>query len=350
VVCLRSLRSLRRRRERQRGGAVLAIALVALGLALAGALAARWYVYQRPLPMTADRIELRVPSGAGVRAIAQAAQAAGIGVQPDAMVAAARLSGATGTLRAGRYAVERGTTLAALIAKLAAGDVLREKLTVVEGITFRELRAMLASASELKQEGGALRNTELLQAVGAAEPHPEGLFAPDTYVYDPGTSDVELLRLAYRRQMKVLAEAWEARAPDLPYKSPYEALIMASIVEKETGQSAERGMIAGVFVNRLKLGMLLQTDPTVIYGIGEKFDGNLRKRDLVADGPYNSYTRAGLPPTPIALPGRASIEAALRPAKTDALYFVAKGDGTSHFSTTLAEHNRAVDRYQRGGK
>ena len=350
MVCLRSLRSLRHRRGRQHGGAVLAIALLALGLAVVGALAARWYVYQRPLPMTADRIEFRVPSGAGVRAIALAARAAGIGVQPDAMVAAARFSGTTANLRAGRYAVERGTTLAALIAKLAAGDVLRERLTVVEGTTFRELRALLASASELKKEGAALRNADLLKAVGAAEPHPEGLFAPDTYVYDPGTSDVELLRQAYRRQMKVLADAWEARAPDLPYKSPYEALIMASIVEKETGQSAERGMIAGVFVNRLKLGMLLQTDPTVIYGLGEKFDGNLRKRDLVADGPYNSYTRAGLPPTPIALPGRASIEAALKPAKTDALYFVAKGDGTSHFSTTLAEHNRAVDRYQRGGK
>jgi UPF0755 protein len=350
VVCLRSLRSLRRRRERQAGGAVLAIALLALGLAVAGALAARWYVYQRPLPMTADRIEFRVPAGAGVRGIAQAAHAAGIGVQPDVMVAVARLSGTTANLRAGRYAVQRGTTLAALIAKLAAGDVLREKLTVVEGTTFRELRTLLASASELKQEGVALRNAELLKAVGASEPHPEGLFAPDTYVYDPGTSDVELLRQAYRRQMKVLADAWEARAPDLPYKSPYEALIMASIVEKETGQSAERGMIAGVFVNRLKLGMLLQTDPTVIYGLGEKFDGNLRKRDLVTDGPYNSYTRAGLPPTPIALPGRASIEAALKPAKTEALYFVAKGDGTSYFSTTLAEHNRAVDRYQRGVK
>ncbi|HET9025026.1 MAG TPA: endolytic transglycosylase MltG [Burkholderiaceae bacterium] len=326
------------------------VALLVLGLAVAAAFGAYWYVVQRPLPMTAERIEFRVPAGAGVRAIAQSAQAAGIGVQADAMVAAARLAGTTANLRAGRYAVERGITLAGLLAKLKAGDVLREKLTVVEGITFRELRALLAAAAELKSDSGSLSNSQLLKAVGASEAHPEGLFAPDTYVYDPGTSDLEILRQAHRRQMKLLQDAWDARSADLPYRTPYEALILASIVEKETGQSSERDLIAGVFVNRLKIGMLLQTDPTVIYGLGEKFDGNLRKRDLVTDGPYNSYTRAGLPPTPIALPGRASIEAALKPAKTSALYFVARGDGTSHFSSTLGEHNRAVDKYQRGAR
>jgi UPF0755 protein len=345
VICLRSLRSVRRP---QRGGAILWIALAVLGVAVAAALGARWYVQQRPLPMASDRVEFRVPAGAGVRSIAQIAQSAGVGVQPDAMVAAARITGTASDLRAGRYAVERGITLAGLLAKLKAGDVLREKLTVVEGITYRELRALLASSSELKPESAKLSNAELLKAVGAAEPHPEGLFAPDTYVYDPGTSDLDVLRQAYRRQMKWLQDAWDARGPELPYKTPYEALIMASIVEKETGQPSEREQIAGVFVNRLRLGMLLQTDPTVIYGLGEKFDGNLRKRDLVTDTPYNSYTRAGLPPTPIALPGRASIEAALKPAKTSALYFVARGDGTSQFSSTLSEHNRAVDRYQRG--
>jgi UPF0755 protein len=345
VICLRSLRSYRRP---QRGGAILWIALAVLGVAVAAALGARWYVQQRPLPMASDRVEFRVPAGAGVRSIAQIAQSAGVGVQPDAMVAAARITGTASDLRAGRYAVERGITLAGLLAKLKAGDVLREKLTVVEGITYRELRALLASSSELKPESAKLSNAELLKAVGATEPHPEGLFAPDTYVYDPGTSDLDVLRQAYRRQMKWLQDAWDARGPELPYKTPYEALIMASIVEKETGQPSEREQIAGVFVNRLRLGMLLQTDPTVIYGLGEKFDGNLRKRDLVTDTPYNSYTRAGLPPTPIALPGRASIEAALKPAKTNALYFVARGDGTSQFSSTLSEHNRAVDRYQRG--
>ena len=327
---------------------LIALVLALCALAVAGVLAARWYFGERSLPMTADRIEFRVPPGAGVRAIAQIVRNAGIGVEPELMVAAARADGNTNALRAGRYAVERGITLKQLLAKLAAGDVLREKLTVVEGITFRELRAVLASATELKQDSATLPVSDLLKAIGAIETHPEGLFAPDTYVYDAGSSDLELLRQAYRRQMKRLGDAWESRAADLPYKSPYEALIMASVVEKETGQAAERELIAGVFVNRLRLGMLLQTDPTIIYGLGEKFDGNLRKRDLVADGPYNTYTRAGLPPTPIALPGRASIEAALKPARTDALYFVARGDGTSHFSATMSEHNRAVDRYQRG--
>ena len=348
MSCLRSLRSYRPLQQPQRGGAVLWIVLLLFALALAGGLGARWYLYERPLPMTSDRIEFRVPAGAAVRSIAQTARAAGVGVQPEAMAAAARFTGTASNLRAGRYAVERGITLAGLLAKLKAGDVLRETLTVVEGITFRELRALLASSAELKPEAANLSVVEILKAVGAGETHPEGLFAPDTYVYDPGASDLDLLRQAYRRQMKLLQDAWDARAPDLPYKTPYEALIMASIVEKETGQAAERDQIAGVFVNRLRLGMLLQTDPTVIYGLGEKFDGYLRKRDLVTDTPYNSYTRAGLPPTPIALPGRASIEAALKPAKTNALYFVSRGDGTSHFSSSLGEHNRAVDKYQRG--
>jgi UPF0755 protein len=186
-----------------------------------------------------------------------------------------------------------------------------------------------------------------MQAVGAPDLPPEGLFAPDTYAYDAGASDLDVLRQAYRAQSARLEQAWQTRAADLPFKSPYEALIMASIVEKETGQPDERRRIAGVFVNRQRRGMLLQTDPTVIYGLGERFDGNLRKRDLLADGPYNTYTRVGLPPTPIALPGRAAIAAALDPEPTRALYFVSRGDGSSEFSESLAEHNRAVDRYQR---
>jgi UPF0755 protein len=226
---------------------------------------------------------------------------------------------------------------------------MREKLTIVEGLTFREMRALLAATPELKQDSGNMSPAQLLQAIGASQTHPEGLFAPDTYVYDPGSSDLEIWRQAYRAQMTALQDAWASRAPDLPYKTPYEALIMASIIEKETGQSSERGLIGGVFVNRLKRGMLLQTDPTIIYGLGERFDGNLRKRDLVTDGPYNTYTRPGLPPTPIALPGRAALAAALKPDATDALYFVARGDGTSQFSSTLEAHNRAVDKYQRGG-
>ena len=193
-----------------------------------------------------------------------------------------------------------------------------------------------------------MSTAELLKAVGASESHPEGLFAPDTYVFDPGSSDLDLLRNAYRAQASRLAEAWAQRDPAVPLKTPYEALILASIVEKETGQASERGLVAGVFVNRLRRSMLLQTDPTVIYGLGERFDGNLRRRDLLADTPWNTYTRGGLPPTPIAMPGKASLLAAVQPAQTRALYFVAKGDGASHFSESLEEHNRAVNRYQRG--
>jgi UPF0755 protein len=324
---------------------------ILLLLVLGGAaawLAARWYADERPLPMNADRVEFSVAPGASVRGIAQVARTAGIDVDANAMVALARITGTSQALRAGRYAVDRGTTLRQLLDKLRAGDVLRERLTLIEGITFGEMKAQLGAVPGLKQEAARMSGAELLQAIGAPEPHPEGLFAPETYVYEAGTADLEIYRQSYRAQMKPLSDAWATRAADLPYKTPYEALIMASIVEKETGQPSERAMIAGVFVNRLKAGMLLQTDPTVIYGLGDRFDGNLRKVDLTTDGPYNSYTRSGLPPTPIALPGRASIEAALKPAQTQALYFVARGDGTSHFSATLGEHNRAVDKYQRG--
>ncbi len=334
---------------KKRSAARVWISLVLLtGIVLFGAgLVGRWYLFEKPLAMAADRIEFRVAAGSTVRSIAQAAQKAGIELNADAMVVAARLTGTAQSLRAGRYAVDRGITLGGLLAKMQAGEVLRERLTVVEGIAFREMRVLLATQPELKQETAHMSPAELLRAIGAEQTHPEGLFAPETYVYDPGTSDLDILRQAYRAQTKLLQETWAQRAADLPYKTPYEALIMASIIEKETGQPSERAMIGAVFVNRLKLGMLLQADPTVIYGLGAKFDGDLRKRDLLTDGPYNSYTRTGLPPTPIALPGRASIEAALRPAQTEALYFVARGDGTSQFSNTLAEHNRAVNAYQR---
>jgi UPF0755 protein len=239
--------------------------------------------------------------------------------------------------------------LLALVDKLRRGDVLRERVTIVEGSTFAEMRALLAAHPELRQDTANMSDAEVLRAVGADESHPEGLFAPETYVFDTGSSDLDVLRQAYRAQRAILQKGWEGRTPDLPYRTAYEALVMASIVEKETGVATERSRIAGVFVNRLQKGMLLQTDPTVIYGLGAKFDGNLRKRDLTTDSPYNTYTRAGLPPTPIALPGRASIAAALNPEPTKALYFVARGDGTSEFSETLNDHNRAVGKYQLGG-
>ena len=321
-----------------------ATALLLLIVAIAAVLAWRWY--DRALPMASDRVEVRIAPGSSARSIARQLRAAGVDVNEQMFVAAARATDATNALRAGRYELTRGMSVHELVDKLRRGDVLRERITIVEGWTFREMRAALAGAPYLRQEAAKLSDAELLRAIGAAETHPEGLFAPDTYLFDPGSSDLDLLRAAYRAQATRVAQAWDQRSPELPLKSPYELLILASIVEKETGQSSERGMVAGVFVNRLRIGMRLQTDPTVIYGLGEKFDGNLRKRDLLADGPYNSYTRAGLPPTPIALPGRASLLAVVRPQDTRALYFVARGDGSSQFSETLAEHNRAVAKYQ----
>lgn len=319
-----------------------------LFLALATAVGAVAFAFKQPLKMSQDRVELRIAAGASARAIARQARVSGIAVNEHLFIAAARLTDATGHLRAGRYELSRGITLEDLLEKLRRGDVLRERLTIVEGWTFRDLRAALAASADLRQDSARMSPAELLRAVGAVETHPEGVFAPDTYVFDPGSSDLDLLRSAYRAQVARLSEAWAQRDPGLPLKTPYEALILASIVEKETGQASERGLVAGVFVNRLRRSMLLQTDPTVIYGLGEKFDGNLRKRDLLADGPYNTYTRAGLPPTPIALPGRAALQATLNPPATRALYFVARGDGTSVFSETLSEHNRAVARYQLG--
>jgi UPF0755 protein len=329
---------------------LLFLLIALLLVAGAGASAWAWHVYERALPMGGARVEFRIAPGASARSIARQLQAAGIDINETAFVIAARLSKVTQSLRAGRYELLRGANLRLLLDKLRAGETLRERITVVEGWTLRDLRAALAAHPDLKQDSAAMSERQLLQAIGATETHPEGLFSPDTYVFDAGSSDLEILRQAYRAQAAALQRSWGSRAPGLPYASPYQALIMASIVEKETGQSGERSRIAGVFVNRLQRGMLLQTDPTVIYGLGEKFDGNLRKRDLLTDGPYNTYTRAGLPPTPIALAGRASIEAALQPERTRDLYFVARGDGTSQFSETLEQHNRAVVKYQLAGR
>lgn len=320
--------------------------IVLLLLAGTVAVVVAWRWYDHALPMTADRTEVRIAPGTSARGVARQLRASGVGVNEDIFVAVARATDATSVLRAGRYEIERGMTMHQLIDKLRRGEVLRERLTVVEGWTFRDLRAALSAQVDLRQDSAKLTDTEILKVIGATESHPEGLFAPDTYLFDPGSSDIDLLRAAYRAQAERLQQAWAQRDQALPLKTPYDALILASIVEKETGQSVERGMVAGVFINRLRIGMRLQTDPTIIYGLGEKFDGNLRKRDLLADGPYNSYTRAGLPPTPIALPGRAALQATLSPSTTRALYFVARGDGTSSFSETLAEHNRAVQKYQ----
>jgi len=307
-----------------------------------------WRAYKRPLDMPADRVEVRIAARSSARSIARQLQQAGVKLDVEAFVAAARATGATQALRAGRYEFAHGMNLLAIVDKLRRGEVLRERVLIVEGSTFAEMRAALAAHPELRKDTANMSDADVLRAVGADETSPEGLFAPETYIFDTGSSDLEVLRQAYRAQRAIMQQAWEGRAPGLPYRTVYEALIMASIVEKETGTAGERARIAGVFVNRLQKGMLLQTDPTVIYGLGAKFDGNLRKRDLSTDTPYNTYTRAGLPPTPIALPGRASIAAALNPEPTKALYFVSRGDGTSEFSETLTDHNRAVGKYQLG--
>ncbi len=331
-------------------GRLLALVIGLLLVLGIGASAALWFAYQRPLPTRDERVEISIPAGASARMIARLLREQGIDVRTELFVVIARLAGATQSLRAGRYEITRGMTLRDLIEHLRRGDALKERLTIVEGWTVREMRAALAAHAHLKADSKGMSDTQLLAAIGATQKQPEGLFAPDTYVFDAGTSDLDVLRQAFRAQSAALQQAWDRRDADSPLKSPYEALILASIIEKETGQPGERARIGGVFVNRLRQNMLLQTDPTIIYGLGEKFDGNLRKRDLTTDGPYNTYTRPGLPPTPIALPGRASIEAAVRPEPTKALYFVARGDGTSYFSESLAEHNRAVAKYQLGGR
>jgi UPF0755 protein len=331
----------------------LARALRWLGVASALLLAAGaaglyfWRGFELALPMRGDRVEVRIANGASARTIAHAIRAAGVDLNELEFVAAARASGATHSLRAGRYEIENGMSMRDVIAMIKRGEVLREELTVLEGTTFRELREQLEATAELRHETSRLTDAQLLEAIGAAEKDPEGLFAPDTYVFDPGSSDMDLYRRAYQTQAERLARAWYARASGLPYQNAYEALIMASLIEKETGRADERRRVAAVFVNRQHLKMPLQTDPSVVYGLGDRFDGRLHRKDLEADTPYNTYLRTGLPPTPIALPGLASIDAALNPESTHDLYFVARGDGTSQFSTNFAEHQRAVDRFVR---
>ena len=266
------------------------------------------------------------------------------------MVAISRMMGSDRKLKAGLYQFSGATALWQYLSRFNDGHPDQASVTIIEGWTFRQFRAALRDEEDLRQDSATWSEQRLLAELGMTEGSVEGLFFPSTYYYLPGSSDVELLRRANQTLMQQLQTVWESRAADLPYQTPYQLLIMASLIEKETAREEDRSMVASVFVNRLRIGMRLQTDPTVIYGLGSRFDGNLRKRDLLADGPYNTYTRAGLPPTPISLPGRASIEAALKPAQTNALYFVARGDGTSHFSNSLGEHNRAVDRYQRGAR
>jgi len=331
---------------------VLVLLLLVAATLLAGTAAAAWWWLQRPLPLAAPTVELSIEPGTPPREVAQAWVAAGVMTEPWLLYNWFRFSGDARRIRAGSYELEPGVTPRTLLAKMVQGDEAFERVRLIEGWTFRQFRAALAAAPHLKPASAGLTEPELMAAIGLPGVPAEGRFHPDTYLYSRGVSDLTVLRRAAQLQTRRLAAVWAERAADLPLQTPEQALVLASIVEKETGRAADRGLVAGVFVNRLRIGMPLQTDPTVIYGLGEAFDGNLRKRDLQADTPYNTYLRAGLPPTPIALPSLASLRAAVRPEPTKALYFVARSDGSggSVFSETMAEHNRAVNQFQRGGR
>ncbi|WP_436138956.1 endolytic transglycosylase MltG [Acidovorax sp. LjRoot74] len=319
--------------------------IVLVGIALGGA--AYWWLHQ-PLDLGPEPLELAIEPGTTPRGVARDVVAAGVKTDARLLYAWFRVSGQDRAIKAGNYEIPPGTTPISLLQKLARGEEALRALTLVEGWNWRQVRQALAKEEQLKRDSATLSDEALMAQLGRPGVAPEGRFFPDTYTYAKGSSDIALLRRAMHAMDRRLEAAWAQRAADTPLKSADEALILASIVEKETGKASDRGQIAGVFVNRLRVGMLLQTDPTVIYGLGEKFDGNLRKRDLQTDTPWNTYTRAGLPPTPIAMPGKAALLAAVQPQATRALYFVAKGDGSSHFSASLEEHNRAVNRYQRG--
>lgn len=321
--------------------AVAAIAAVVIAVTLG------FDAYRRPLPLPRSPYDFEVPPGATLVRVARALEADGVLAHPAALVWLARLRGVDRGIKAGSYEIERGIDLPQLLAKLTQGDVTQIAVTIVDGITFAQLRRELHAVPRLADTLDGLSDADVLARIGASASSPEGLFFPDTYFVPAGSSDMALLTRAHRALVRRLDAAWSERAPGLPFATPYEALILASIVEKESGRRADLPMIASVFVNRLRRGMRLQTDPSVIYGLGAAFDGDLKKRDLEADTPYNTYTRDGLPPTPIALPSQASIDAVLDPPQTPYLYFVARGDGSSEFSETLVMHNRAVSKYQK---
>ncbi|MFN9728045.1 endolytic transglycosylase MltG [Acidovorax sp.] len=309
--------------------------------------AALWWLHQ-PIVGGDTPLELAIEPGTTPRGVARDAVAAGAQADARLLYAWFRLSGQDRAIKAGNYELAPGTTPRELLQKLVRGEESLRALTLVEGWNWRQVRQALAREEHLKPDSARLTDAALMAQLGRPGVPPEGRFFPDTYTYAKGSSDMALLRRSLHAMDRKLEAVWAQRAADTPLKSADEALILASIIEKETGRASDRATIAGVFTNRLRIGMLLQTDPTVIYGLGERFDGNLRRRDLLADTPWNTYTRGGLPPTPIAMPGKASLLAAVQPAQTRALYFVAKGDGASHFSESLEEHNRAVNRYQRG--
>lgn len=317
--------------------------LLFLLVVLAGLFA---YYANTPIPLERTPFEFTLKQGSSLKSAASQIKKAGGLSNEWLFVLLARGLGQARQIKPGNYQLEHEVTPLKLLHMISKGRVEQSSLTIIEGTTFRQLRAVLNGDPTLRHDSAPLSDEDILKRIGASETNAEGLFFPDTYNYDKGSSDLVVLKRAYQLMQRQLQESWKTRDADLPFDTPYQALILASIVEKETGQAGDRPMIASVFVNRLRKNMRLQTDPTVIYGMGDKFKGNLRRKDLTTDSPYNTYTRSGLTPTPIALPGLAAIQAALHPAPSKALYFVARGDGTSHFSTNLIEHNNAVNRFQ----
>jgi UPF0755 protein len=329
---------------------VLWLAATVLLAAVAGAGAASLMTYRAlngPLSVPADGLLFEIPSGSALGTVTARLRQRGVLEHPRLLTWYARLRGDATRIHAGEYQLSPGMTALSLLRALVAGDVYLHQLTIVEGWRFADLLAALRADPAVDADGAG--GEEIMAALGEPGVHPEGQFLPDTYRFEKGTSELELLRLAHSALEKKLADAWAHRASGVQLESPYDALILASIIEKETALPSEREMISGVLQRRLQRGMRLQTDPTVIYGLGDAFDGNLRRRDLADDTPYNTYTRRGLPPTPIALPSAASIDAAVTPEPGDALYFVAtgRGDGSHHFSATLEEHNEAVRAFLR---
>ncbi len=328
---------------------LLIVLIVALGAA--GWAGANWWL-ARPMPLRSTPIEVSIEPGMSPLAVAQAWVQAGVDEKPRLLYEWFRWSGQARNIRAGSYVLKDPVTPRDLLAKMVRGEEVLESVRLTEGLTFRQFRQALSKAPHLKSTIEAMSDAQVMAAVGAPDVAPEGRFFPDTYAYGRGVSDLTVLKRAYATTKRQLEKAWAAKPAGSPLKTIDEALILASIVEKETGLEADRGKVGAVFNNRLRIGMPLQTDPTVIYGLGEGFDGNLRKRDLTADTPYNTYTRKGLPPTPISMPGAPSIRAAINPDASKALYFVARSDGSggSVFSETLDAHNRAVNQFQRKAK
>lgn len=320
-----------------------------LVLSIIGAmLLSGWLAYYAisPLKLQPNSQEINIQAGSGLKSIANQLVTQGVLKEPWRFIFLAKLLQKEQYLQAGSYTLNKNISPYQLLLSLNHGKTTQGSITFIEGRTFEQMRQKLAINDAVKQTIAGLSESDILKLIGSPYSVAEGLFFPDTFYFDRNTTDINLLKISYSAMQLKLEKAWQSRDQGLPYKNSYQALIMASIIEKETGKASERPMIAGVFLNRLRIGMRLQTDPTVIYGMGIRFDGNIRKKDLSIDTPYNTYTRSGLPPTPIAMPGLAAIEAALHPANTKALYFVGKGDGSHAFSNSLDEHNRAVAKYQ----